>query len=654
MLNKRLSFPSVNTERIEIQTKELKGWRDELSIRKKKLNESIKKKNRSKEARLEELAEFEKIRNDEILYRKALNKKIQEYQATVLLNDFLLQSKDAPLKYDRVIIGSGIAATLVFSSMGKDFRNNVIVLNDVMAPNSWLRGGDTRLMAQPSYIQTPSMMSVHSTDYLPSDESSLATNPYGYVRMSHFSNALIEMQNDLEMPILNLKAGLIESKTEQTDWTYMDKRYRIPVYMSNKTQHSRPITYIYTNYIDLCQGLGHPRGLERSQINADLESKLIQEGRLLYDPQDTKKIIDNVVFYGASGGCASMIAEMEQARAKGVQGIAKIQGWYTRTKDDFKNRDAMRGVNRLIGDLLETENAICGGKSIEMRDGCAITSVMQNDDGTINVTFNTGRIITCSQLAISIAQTPIDLTTHLNNSKFSAYQYKGVPIGIISNDKSITFWGASGTNINFLETNERSNFLQLLIKHGKSLPFETQGAPTIFNAAKKIELMVEFLTESGVFQKNKRAASLSLPNINSASYDELVEIMLIDEKKWDKSKCQGYANILINERSKAIRMDTNKPGGIHHEEDIDEIAKSHHIPQELIDVLKQTFFPFSRIKLPEKTVIPRSFFKTAEACASNDKLIDHAENNSVDVSDRDLANSAFGKGSKTARKFRRC
>lgn len=86
---------------------------------------------------------------------------------------------------------------------------SVIALNNPSSSHTWPKEGK-RLMGQPATVQVPPTLTSRPESF------SLAidhfTNPYEYTIADNFNNAVIEAQNDLNMPLANIKAIEIESK----------------------------------------------------------------------------------------------------------------------------------------------------------------------------------------------------------------------------------------------------------------------------------------------------------------------------------------------------------------------------------------------------------------------------------------------------------
>jgi hypothetical protein len=502
------------------------------------------------------------------------------------------------LFYDRIIIGASFAGTMVFDQLSLVARQNTLVLNDVSQTSTWLKGGAERLMTQPEELQSPGFF--ESSSFVLDEVNEANINPYYYTRMHHLAYAQIEKQNALNMPIVNLRAGIIEARDnfdEKIKWEDDNYQYRILL------SHQGFIKYVYTQHIDLCLGLGSEKHLTSDQIAPEVEIKALKNGTLIYDPQDSTQLRDGVIFYGASAGCGTMLAEIQQQKQHGLHSNLQINGWYTRSKGDFDDGKMLTTLNRMLTATIISERQKQDGFSL-LYDGYTLKKVELADENNLIALFQcTGSDkeirVACPQLVVAISQEPIDLVSRIVNSiKFIPIIQHNIPLGIIAEDGRIIVWGAAASTKSSLtcylqNAHEADRIFELITAHANTLPYESKVQPGIFNIYKKIEKLAQFTSQEYDFPlRNPTSREKYFRQINAASRNELVEIFKSSPengKSYSADELFVFADVIIFERSKVQDYRIRKPGGIHSADHLYSLQNT--IPLDLLNRLRAHYFP---------------------------------------------------------------
>ncbi|MGQ3890334.1 hypothetical protein ACQUW5_15150 [Legionella sp. CNM-1927-20] len=557
---------------------------------------------------------FELLRRKEIEHSIKKNQIIHKLRSLMLLKTVLKQIKEnkSP-KFERIVIGGGVASTMLYAEFPEEFRKHVLVINDLANPNTWLKEGH-RIMGQPSGIQTPQVFSSHSDDFVLNHE--MKRNPYQYVIASDFQKSLVETQNDLDMAVLNAKMLKFEDKKSCSSetlysWQHIDYQYRVSVQIEDE------VLYFYTASIDLCIGLGAPNTFTHAQIKPELERKLISNGKLVYAQDGEYELHGEVVFIGSSAINAAWIAEI----VYGSQPQATIKYWVAVDGQGFNN---VKALNRLIDTATSQVNLALG----------RVTQIEELSNGRLQLTFDapdnhignhldlTGKKIICDQVVYSSGQKPHSLTTGLSN--FERCIYEGdkssqIPLGTHSKkeDGSIFVWGAAGTlGIGLDTAKEREEWNKLALKHAKeNLPHETKAPGGIYRSSWTIKNMVKQLQQKSMFPKpapinkeemasEKRAVNqvrfdahkYSIPDINQAPLDELITVL--SGAVEDKSECNKFALLIIRLRSARKSSITFDLPGIHDIKQLEGI-----LPALALLAIQQKYFPFTPLPVEKKAVL---------------------------------------------------
>jgi hypothetical protein len=549
---------------------------------------------------------FKRLRTSWIEHRE--ESAIRVYETSIKERTQHYWNLSASIKMERVMIGSGTAATMVFDKLDPQARQQVLVLNDMAYPSTWFKGGNERLMTQPERLQAPGFL--ESSSFIKDEENEYIANPYQYSRMRHVFLAQLEKQNELNMPIVNLKAKTIQSlknisEREALSWEDKNYPYRIPVFISeDKDQVS--VKYIYTQYIDICIGTGKERRLSPEQISPELEAKCVQNKKLIYEVQDASYLRDGVIFYGGSAGNGTMIAEIEERRKekKFDRHQPFIAGWYTRSKGDFDDNKMLITLNRLVQSTILAERE--KKEASKLHDGYALKKVQETSDGHLEVVFEEQdskkqKNVSCAQLVVSIAQDPLDLTKDLQSTDFTPVIHHGIPLGLTSDDRRVVVWGAAAATfaglLVYLKKDSRKieEIARLTTAHAMTLPHESKVAPGIFSVYKKTEQLAKLLSQSDHFSLRKETVREKFfRQINAATKNELIEIFQSDSKiskHYKKDHLEIFADKIIALRSKMMPIQSFDVGGIHRPSQL--LVLKKEIPLELLNVLRVYYFPHS-------------------------------------------------------------
>jgi len=549
-------------------------------------------------------SDFDKLRQTQIAQSIEKNTIIHELRSLELCL-LVIDSKESPA-FDRIIVGGGIAATLVFMEVGFASRNlrsssglpKVLVLNNPVAPNTWPKE-DARLMGQPARIQTPQVLSSHSEDFTLEGNDKKNDNPYQYVVAKDFTHAMTETQNDLQMSILNLAAVRIESSISYDDqngaWEHAHCKHRIAVQIDTATYK-----YLYTNAIDLCIGLGDPIRLSDNQIQPDLAKKLMQQNKLIYAQDGNAELAGEVVFIGTSAINAAWIAEIDIC---GSQPKARIKQWVGVDGQGFFN---VKALNRLIHTAVDNNKTTLGLGTL--------ISVQESSDGRLELTFAapnnhignftdlTGKTIICDQLVYSSGQLPHTLTKDLQGFTSCAYEHPSrtnsstdfIPLGTMSKDGSIIAWGAAGTLGIGLPAQEAKQHFQLALRHSKTLAHETRAPGGIYRSSWSIRQLASQLREQRFLppvpvKSDADPHKCDLPDINLATHEELMDVISTTEGQINPTLCETYAKIIEGARSINQEPTIRTPGGIH---DISQLKDV--LPVNVLIAIQHYYFPFSK------------------------------------------------------------
>ena len=541
---------------------------------------------------LKETKKISKVQFDQ-LRAKVVKQHMEECRlihkkASLKLSVHIISEKDPC--FDRVIIGGGLAATLVYAELSTSEQPlRIVALSNPNNPNTWPKEGE-RLMGQPAAVQTPQSLSVHSEDLVLEDKIDKSKNPYNYTVASNFSDSLIQTQLELNMPIIHVKAIKIESfSKEVTGWECSTHQHRILIEV-NKIKK-----YIYTNAIDLCIGLGEPRRLDSKQIDPALEKKLIKEKRLVYAQDGDTHLTGKNVFYDSSAINAAWIAEILLAKS---QPDASIQQWIAR---DGKSFARAKKLNRIIFEALES-------KKLNLGVG-VLAKVTQTPDDKLQLQFTapvsiengqqdlTGQNIDCDHLVLSFGQTPHELTKDLTGFRQHEYEeakdpeFTPIPIGNSSVDGSIVAWGAAATLGIGGSSLTVTTLLEKIKTHSQTLPGESKAPGGIYRSSFTVKQMAKQLRKEGVFPiSSKSIHDLDLPDINMATHQELSSLFSVVLENPDEAK--QYAKKVIEFRSKDLDPLTDIPGGIQHSLQLQSI-----LPGVLLKEVQSIYFPFEA--LPE-------------------------------------------------------
>lgn len=491
---------------------------------------------------------------------------IQEAKTQHRLNSLrlLAQLMDQPNHYfERIIIGAGVAGTLVFEQLTDHYRTqtsalpNFIVLNDAQDPNTWLKEGK-RLMGQPAKLQTPQSFSVHSDDLLLKEEDS--TNPYKYVEATDFYHALLETQNDLQMPIVDLKALRIESsKHVQDKWEVPAAKYRIMVEVQDE------VFYLYTDAIDICAGLGAPTKLNNEQIAPELSKKLISEGKLLYAQDGGEVALKNdVLMYGGSAINSAWATEILSGHTKTPAKISYLVARNPKSLDDIST------LSRFISNACESELKLAVG-SLETvslaTDGRVVIKFKASNQTGGHHALKEGEELFCDQLIVAIGQRNPDITKELTDFVECMYETSHtdtlpIPLGTHSKDGAVISWGAVGTLGIGLEKQAAISFNKKVEAHADSYPYEAQALGGLLRVSWVIKQMAEQLRGQKMFPAAiKSADEYLLSDINQATIEDLISLIAESNPLCDAARCKDIAKEIIRHRSRVMdNADFNDPG----------------------------------------------------------------------------------------------
>ncbi len=562
-----------------------------------KVNELNTIKNQLKKQEIVDETQYTEYRKKTIQFQinqSNLKQKITHDDTLTLLSN----TRTTP-RFHRVLIGSGIAATLVYQEIPPNIREKnkydpslpgVIAVNDPDNPHTWIKERK-RLMGQPAKIQTPKSLSVHSED-LVFDEEIPPTNPYQYVVAEDFNQALIQSQVDLNMPIISLKIKSIESINNHTledKWEHPDCKYRLTLSQSNLQ-----FKYIYTDAIDLCAGLGSSKKLTAEQIDPSIAKKLIENKSLVYAQDKIVDLHGEVLLYGGSAINSAWATEI---LSQPTHSTLKIIGLVSR---DTKALEAINTLSRFISSTCHTTLNLLAGdlKNIhELPNGkLAITFSAPKDSGSFTRLYE-GQIIYCDQLVVAIGQVPPEITNGLKDFDECIYDptiaskvnniddAPSIPLGTHSKDGSIIAWGALGTLGIGLSNSEV--FTKKIEAHANSYPYESQALGGIFRMSRIIPQMAKQLIAKGFFPNIPQHDSQQflIPDINQATLEEIAA--LIDHPcELERKK---YAEQIIQLRCQIVCNAQKEAPGIHDFAQITSIISDIN----LLKRIQWTYFPFS-------------------------------------------------------------
>jgi hypothetical protein len=487
------------------------------------------------------LADFDKLRRNDIAYSIKVNKVVQDLQSLELLQAFTRQT---PPAFERIIIGAGVAGTSLFAELPQHLRYKtngdfpaVLVLNDPVTAHQWPQDGCS-LMGQPGVIQTPPNMSSHAEDFFMDEHIDTTRNPYNYTLAHHFNYALIETQNDLNMQILNLKAVRIDT------WAKLSSSGSFSSSSFYQGLNRIIVSYegsefpLYTSAIDLCVGPGQTLHLEETQVTSELSKKLIAEHRLIYGQYEgDADLCGDVVFYGGGARSATMALDV----ALGAKPNAKLKYWVSRNGGDFRDTGKL---SRMYNDIYEMDD------SLAPKRANTLVKVEQRNDDRLKLHFTVPKQqqsdkhlpeikdedVVCDHLVVAIGQVRYPLTDNLSGFvptlyandklKTSTLASTDIPLGTRSLDGTIIVWGAAGSTGIGLSSEMLSSYVTQARAHGYTLPPESQAAPSIFRSTWTIIQQAKQLRNSGFFPKPDKKRDLSLdytPNINLANLVDLKE-----------------------------------------------------------------------------------------------------------------------------------
>ena len=534
-------------------------------------------------------------------YRKAVNAVNHELR-TFALQDIILNMDRNPC-FKRIIIGSGIAATMVYAEMPTDFHNSrqaynynlpdVIALNDSKNPNTWQKEGQ-RIMGQPAMIQAPSTMNARPESF--SIRKDTDTNPYNYTIAEDFSNALIETQNDINMPIVNFKAIAIQSKQTLTPeaqieqpWEYELLKHRILVEIDNRGT----IKYFYTHVIDLCIGLGDHNQLPQSLVDPELAKRLMAQNKLIYAQQENCVLKGDIVFYGGSAINAAWVGEILIGHSCPD---AKLSYWITDTLEQFEK---VKKLNRLINYTITKNKDFLASGNIE--------NIRELSNGKLELTIaqicplsnccseleSKTKTVICDQLIFSRGQQEHGLVKEFKDfipvfySETSSTE-QPIPLGTYSQDKSIVTWGAAGSLGIGLDAIEKKEFFNFALKHGRTLPHEARAPGGIYRSSWIISLIVKLLQAQrkfpGTMNNNLNGVS---KDINLATLTEIKDTIL-EFGFFRDEECHFYSKKIVQLRSEELSTDVYEIPGFFTIKALDKLT----LPFPILLALQRSYFPF--------------------------------------------------------------
>lgn len=532
-----------------------------------------------------------------VKYRQKMNAINHSLRSLHLLN--ALQQQEESAVFERIVIGGGIAATMVYNELPPDYRDSrrsghlppVLVLSDPSNPHTWPKEGE-RLMGQPALVQTPPTLSARPESF--ALQINKASNPYEYTVAEHFDSAIKEAQNNMDMPLVSLKAIEIQSKASLTTaapierpWEHDSYQHRVVVNLDNKGTKK----YLYTHALDFCIGLGQPNELSNTQIDPTLASKLVAEKKLLYAQDGDMNLHGNVIFYGGSAINAAWIAEIVAGHSSHN---ANFNAWITPRAQSFENA---RKLNRMIASAMTTHKDYLATGSIEsiteLANGQLELTIAdfkpyQNDSATAQ-----NRKIICDQCVVSIGQKKNELVNSFENFVPRFYlspegKTSQIPLGTTSPDQSIVFWGAAGTLGVGLSAAAQEEFVRLVGQHARSFPHESHALGGIYRSYWTIMQMAKQLQSSHAFPySSQHKIHYLLPDINLAPLEEL-KTVIAKAGSYSDLQCEFYAKKIINLRSAPKSTKTYDLPGIFSTQAL----KGLNLPLDVIKVLRTAFFPF--------------------------------------------------------------
>jgi hypothetical protein len=479
------------------------------------------------------------LRKQELDYNAKVGRINHELRSLELMQTFMQDSSYPP--FERIVIGAGVAGSAVFAEMPTQLRYAmhgkfpaVLVLSDPDTSHQWPQDGSS-LMGQPAAIQTPQFMSVRAEDLCLDEHSDPQRNPYNYTLSNHFTSALMQTQNDLNMRILNIKALRIESRNFMSTSTATT----LPAWGNYNFPHRVIIAIdgheyaLYTKAIDLCVGPGSTQRLSNEQVLPTLSQKLIAENKLIYGQYDgDADLVGDVVFYGGGARAATMALDI----ALGAKPNAKLKYWVSRKGSDFRDTGKL---SRMYNDIYQMHDAVAPKRAN------TLTGVNQLSDGRLKLHFTAPREqqsdhqmpeikdedVVCDQLVVAIGQQPHPLTDNLSGFVPTLYKndkVTNIPLGTRSSDGTLVVWGAAGSTGIGLSPSERLAYLDSTRAHGYTLPPESQAAPSIFRSTWTIQQQAKQLKKLGFFPRvvEKTAGEydiddLAFSNINLATLSDL-------------------------------------------------------------------------------------------------------------------------------------
>lgn len=536
--------------------------------------------------------DYEDIRKKEIAHTRKVSTHLHQFNSSKLT--LTLCDIEGSLRFNRIIIGSGVAATLLYPEIPPEVRKTnpqyshlpgVLVLDDPANPNIWLKEG-TRLMGQPAAIQTPPIFSCKSEHLQLADEPS-SDNPYNYVRATDFKDSLLTTQNEFEMPIATLRALRVESRETKgvLDWEYKSEKHRVVVMdIDGQEKH------LYTSAIDLCMGLGESKKLASDSIASELEATLVAENRIVYGCDGEKPLKGDVLFYGGSAVNASWIAEILLLNA---QPNAKVMGLVSPNVAPLK--DISTVLNRLIERACPVIPQALGTiKEIKRHeDRLAVTFCEPNTYSSEYPNYN-GVTIICDQFVYSRGQVNaamLPLVKDFSDFEICYDESKTIPLGTHSKDGTIATWGAAGSLGIGLTASERADMVKLVAQHANTTLVENNAMGGISRSSWTIPKMAERLGARRMFpiSPGHRPHAFEIPRINQASLHELMSLFT-NEGSLDEEKSREFAQAVINERLRKI-PDSVEPTGIHSINRLKGI-----LPPELLVIVEDRYFPTFKIK----------------------------------------------------------
>lgn len=567
---------------------------------------------------------FDSLRACDVMQMKIESQHQQKVRSLELLSSIQVAPND--LLFTRIIIGAGTAATLLFSELPPEYRNTnsshvglpgVLILNDPNKPHTWPKEG-TRLMGQPSAVQTPPIFSTHAADFnLQMDHD--AHNPYQYVAAKDFTDAITANQSDLGMRILQVGAKRIESfdvsrnnDINNPDWEFPEAKHRVVVELDGQTK------YFYANSIDLCSGLGDSQRLSAEQVDPVLSEKLIAENKLVYANEGDGKLSGNVVFYGGSAVNAAWIAEIILNNAQPGTTVQCLVSRRNKPLDDTPN------LNRLIDDVCKTGKVkmMVGGISQVKKTETGLAVTFSESESTSKYHNLAGQTLFCDQLVVGVGPGMHDLVKKFEGFVVCMDESGKVPLGTHSADKSIIAWGAAGSIGIGLTDDERLVITRLNTIHADSTLVENNALGGISRSSWTIEQMAIVMRKHKVFPSDNKYQphKNTMLRINQATEYEMAKVFEVADRSLSFEICLSYARDVIKERLKVPEKGSFEPTGIHSPERLKPI-----LPEKLFIAAVQTYFPFNLPQRAKRMPTPEPVRKTYQALSwlnSNKKTPD--------------------------------